>query len=183
MEDFEKIKEISLEEAQKILPQNIAYLTMNDGEVIVVNGLDHAKFDKKEKQYDEWVEEQNKVNQGMKNYEAPLNRISEATEENERNSNPVKYPQSKMYQNQNINNNSGFNSKPQYISPFSRSNDNDNNYIYKFYQNYNQNFYYRFNKNDMQLNPNGPIPSGGNNNHMNKFVSYNNHNFVEIKGK
>ena len=54
--DFEKIKEISLKEAQEILPNNIAYLTMKDGEVIVVNGLDHEKFDKREKEYDEWVE-------------------------------------------------------------------------------------------------------------------------------
>ena len=92
MEDFEKIKEITLEEAQQILPQNIAYLTMNDGEVIIVNGLDHDKFDKKEKDYESWMEEQSKIskmNTGVKNYENTLHRIQEDTEENERNSNLV----------------------------------------------------------------------------------------------
>ena len=48
--DFGQIKEITLEEAQKILSKDIAYITMKDGEVLVVNGLDHDKFDKREKE-------------------------------------------------------------------------------------------------------------------------------------
>ena len=60
MEDFEKIKEVTLEEAQKILPKNIAYMTMKNGEIIIVNGLDHDKFDKRERDFEEWTEEQSK---------------------------------------------------------------------------------------------------------------------------
>ena len=71
MEDFEQIKEITLDEARKLLPENIAYITMKDGEVIVINGLDHEKFDKKEKS--------NNINNN-------LHLIKESTEENERNS-------------------------------------------------------------------------------------------------
>ena len=101
MEDFEKIKEITLEEAQKILPKNIAYLTMNDGEVIIVNGLDHNKFDKKEKEYEDWVEEQSKKNMGMTNIENGLIKIQEDSEENERNKNFLN-KESKYYKEDNI---------------------------------------------------------------------------------
>ena len=81
--DFGQIKEITLEEAQKILSKDIAYITMKDGEVLVVNGLDHDKFDKREKENDNYnlntnnnfIEEQNKINT-----------IHEDLEENERNS-------------------------------------------------------------------------------------------------
>ena len=94
MEDFEKIKEITFEEAKQILPKNIAYLTMNDGEIIIVNGLDHKKFDQKEKDYESWMEEQTRLSKmskmnmvpGVKNIENPLHRIIEDAEENERNS-------------------------------------------------------------------------------------------------
>jgi len=34
MEDFEKVKEITSEEEKKILPENIPYMTMDDGEII-----------------------------------------------------------------------------------------------------------------------------------------------------
>ena len=86
MEDFEKIKEITFEEAEKILPEQIAYLTMKDGEVVIVNGLDHKKFDKKEKEYEDWVEEQSKSKTGINNFEPKLMKIMEDTEENERSS-------------------------------------------------------------------------------------------------
>ena len=89
MEDFEKIKEITLEEAEKILPEQIAYLTMKDGEVVIVNGLDHKKFDKKEKEYEDWVEEQSKSKTGINNFEPKLMKIMEDTEENERSSNLI----------------------------------------------------------------------------------------------
>lgn len=100
MEDFEKIKEISLKEAQEILPKNIAYLTMNDGEVIIVNGLDHNKFDKREKEYEDWVEDQSRTRTDLKNFNTPLMKIQEDTEENERNSNLIN--QEKNYKNNNI---------------------------------------------------------------------------------
>ena len=87
MEDFEKIKEISSKEAKKILPENIAYMTMDDGEIIIVNGLDHNKYDQKEKEYESFVEEQSKFKSGAKNLESDLQKIQEDTEENERNSN------------------------------------------------------------------------------------------------
>lgn len=87
MEDFEKIKEISSEEAKKIIPANIAYITMDDGEIKIVNGLDHNKFDQREKEYESFIEEQSKINTGAKNLESPLQKIQEDTEENERNSN------------------------------------------------------------------------------------------------
>ena len=94
MEDFEKIKEITFEEAQQILPKNIAYLTMNDGEIVIVNGLDHHKFDQKEKDYESWMEEQTRLSKmskmnmvpGVKAIENPLHKILEEREENERNS-------------------------------------------------------------------------------------------------
>ena len=81
---MEQIKEITLEEAEKILSKDIAYITMKDGEVIIVNGLDHDKFNKKLKEYESnnYTEEQN------------LQLIKEDTEENERNS--------KLYNQQNI---------------------------------------------------------------------------------
>ena len=104
MEDFEKIKEISLEEAEKILPENIAYLTMKDGEVIIVNGLDHKQFDKKEKEYEDWIEEQSKSKIGANNFEPKLMKILEDTEENELNSNLMNKEQN-LYKNNIYNNN------------------------------------------------------------------------------
>jgi hypothetical protein len=89
MEDFEKIKEISSEEAKKILPENIAYMTMDNGEIIIVNGLDHNKYDQREKEYESFVEEQSKFKSGTKNLESDLQKIQEDTEENERNSNQL----------------------------------------------------------------------------------------------
>ena len=99
--DFEKIKEISLKEAKEILPNNIAYLTMNDGQVIIVNGLDHKKFEKREKEYDEWIEEQSRTRTGLKNFDMPLMKIQEDTEENERNSNLINQGKN-LYKNNNI---------------------------------------------------------------------------------
>ena len=78
MEDFEQIKDITLDEARKLLPENIAYITMKDGEVIVINGLDHQKFDKKEK-----LNTNKNTNNNINNN---LHLIKESTEENERNS-------------------------------------------------------------------------------------------------
>ena len=104
MEDFEKIKEITLEEAEKILPEQIAYLTMKDGEVIIVNGLDHKKFDKKEKEYEDWIEEQSKSKNTTYNFEPKLMKIMEDTEENERSSNLMNKEQN-VYKNDIYNNN------------------------------------------------------------------------------
>ena len=104
MEDFEKIKEITLEEAEKILPEKIAYLTMKDGEVIIVNGLDHKKFDKREKEYEDWIEEQSKSKIGNNNCETKLMKILEDTEENERSS-ILKNKEKNLYNNYIYNNN------------------------------------------------------------------------------
>ena len=101
MEDFEKIKEISLKEAQEILPKNIAYLTMNDGEIIIVNGLDHEKFNKKEKEYDDWLEEQSRTRTGLKILDTPLMKIQEVTEENGKNSNLIDQ-ENNLYKNNDI---------------------------------------------------------------------------------
>lgn len=113
MEDFEKIKEITLEEAEKILPEQIAYLTMKDGEVIIVNGLDHIKFDKREKEYEDWIEEQSKSKFGINNFEPKLMRILEDKEENERSSNLMNKEQNLYKRNiyNNINNRNNINIK------------------------------------------------------------------------
>ena len=62
-------------------------MTMDDGEIIIVNGLDHNKYDQREKEYESFVEEQSKFKSGTKNLESDLQKIQEDTEENERNSN------------------------------------------------------------------------------------------------
>ena len=97
--DFGQIKEITLEEAKKILSKDIAYITMKDGEVLVVNGLDHDKFDKREKEGDNFnininnnMEEQNKINV-----------IKEDLEENERNSKLYNQNQKNIQFNNDIN--------------------------------------------------------------------------------
>jgi CCR4-NOT transcription complex subunit 7/8 len=145
MEDFEKIKEITLEEAQKILPKNIAYMTMNDGEVIIVNGLDHDKFDKKEKDYESWIEEQSKMskmNTGNKNFENSLHRIQEDTEENERNSNLINEMNNNLLKEKNSlkeGNNNKNNSCP--INQGNIPNIRDNNIRQDIEINLNQKFY------------------------------------------
>ena len=89
MEGHEKIKQLSLEEIKKIDPKKIAYMTLVGGEVVVVNGLNHAEYNKKEKEY---------LAQSLKNQNpkktitinsSNLQKIQEANEENERNSNQV----------------------------------------------------------------------------------------------
>ena len=91
MEDFEKVKLISLKDVKKVLPNDIAYLTLKTGEVIIVNGLNHEKFNKKEREYEEWSESQSqyKLKNSLNKNETPLQNIREDTEENERNSNLV----------------------------------------------------------------------------------------------
>ena len=125
MEDFEKIKEISSKEAKKILPENIAYMTMDDGEIIIVNGLDHNKYDQREKEYESFVEEQSKIKSGTKNLESDLQKIQEDTEENERNSNLLNqlsnlnnYNKIKMDLNQKYNQEVSDNINNIEISPF-----------------------------------------------------------------
>ena len=103
MEDFGKIKEITLEEAKKILSKDIAYLTMNDGEIIIVNGLDHMKFDQKEKEYEDWMEEQTKSKFNTNIIENGLLKIPEDNEEYKRNTNLLNTK--KLYKTKNIQNN------------------------------------------------------------------------------
>jgi len=87
--DFGQIKEITLAEAQKILSKDIAYITMKDGEVLVVNGLDHDKFDKREKENDDYnlnINTNNNFNNNFIEEQNKINTIHEDLEENERNS-------------------------------------------------------------------------------------------------
>ena len=113
MEDFAQIKKISPEEAKKILPKDIAYLTMKNGEIIVVNGLNHEKFDKKQKEFNnnyddydnydiKYKEKQNKNN--INNINNNLFLFKEDTEENERNSNLFNQQNNPSYNNISQNN-------------------------------------------------------------------------------
>ena len=232
MEDFEKIKEVTLEEAQKILPKNIAYMTMKNGEIIIVNGLDHDKFDKRERDFEEWTEEQSKIRTGIKNFDSPLMKIQEDTPENERDSNLFnkkenlnnenniqinlnqKYymapKNNEFFQNNNrvqnqimdnsnninysLNNNqmnyrSNINKFPQSINYRNGLIFNDQRKEYIINLNPHQISQYRFNPNNITYEQFRPIPRNINNqirNDMqnkgiNKYVSYNNHSYVEIK--
>ena len=68
MEDFEKVKEITSEEEKKILPENIPYMTMDYGEIIIVNGLDHNKYNERKKEYESFIEEQSKIQSWSKKF-------------------------------------------------------------------------------------------------------------------
>ena len=130
MEDFQHIKKISLEQAKKIPPENIAYLTLKNGEIIVVNGLNYEIFEEKQKEYNNYInyiEEQNKNNLGNNfnnNFNNNLYLIQEDTEENERNS--------KLYNQQNnpsYNHYNNIQKNPKYIYNIKRNNnDKHNNY-------------------------------------------------------
>ena len=104
--DFGQIKEITLEEAQKIFSKDIAYITMKDGEVLVVNGLDHDKFDKREKENDNYNLNINTYNTNNNNYieeQNKINIIQEDLEENERNSKLYNQNLKKMQYDNDIN--------------------------------------------------------------------------------
>jgi len=146
MEYFEKIKEISRKEAKDIPPQNVAYITMEDGEILIVNGLDHKKFNQREKEYESYMEEMSKPTVSINNIEAPLQKIQEDTEENERNStlfnqkqnlktnnNNAKYQLNlPLYYQNNLNSRqrSPFQNQINYYS-FNKTNDN-NQYKYQY---------------------------------------------------
>ena len=162
MEDFEKIKEITLKEAKEILPQDIAYLTMNDGEIIIVNGLDHNKFNQREKEYESYIEELSKYKSASRNIENPLQKIQEDTEENERNSNllnqeknlnnnNIKINLNQRYYNDNLNNNI-----KREIAPFPSQ--NENNSFYRINNQYNNHYIPNNNlQNQYYNNPNNQI--------------------------
>ena len=145
MEYFEKIKEISKKEAKDIPPENLAYITMKDGEILIVNGLDHNKYDQREKEYESFMEGMSKPTISIKNKETPLQKIKEDIEENERNSilfnqrpnfikinNNTKLALPIYYQN-NVNNRdkSPFQNQINYYS-FNKTNDN-NQYNYQYF--------------------------------------------------
>ena len=44
MEHYEKINSISLNEAKNLLSKDLAYLTLKNGEILVVDGLDNSKI-------------------------------------------------------------------------------------------------------------------------------------------
>ena len=161
MEYFEKIKEISRKEAKDIPPENVAYITTKDGEILIVNGLDHNKYDQREKEYESYMEEMSKPTISINNIETPLQKIQEDTEENERNSilfnqrqNFIKINNNNtklalpVYNQNNLNNKqkSPFQYQINYNS-FNKTNDNNqykyqyvpiNKNIYKYYSNSNQ---------------------------------------------
>ena len=135
MEDFEKIKSISLEEVKIVLPKNIAYLTMKNGEVLIVNGLDHKKFNQREKEYEDWIEEQNKIRTISQNFNSPLIKIKEDATKNKGNNNLMNIEENlvnKYNIQENVNKSYYNNNKePQYLII-----QNENNNIYSL--NYNQ---------------------------------------------
>ena len=47
MKHYKKVNSISLNEAKNLLSKDLAYLTLKNGEILVVNGLDNEKLDKK----------------------------------------------------------------------------------------------------------------------------------------
>jgi len=136
MEYFERIKEISRKEAKGILPENVAYITMKDGEILIVNGLDHNKYDQREKEYESYMEEISKPTISINNIETPLQKIQEDTEENERNS-------LLFNQRQNIKANNNNNTKYKLNLPIYYQNNLNNEERNPFQ---NQINYYSFNK-------------------------------------
>lgn len=145
MEYFEKIKEISRKEAKDIHPENVAYITMKNGEILIVKGLDHNKYDQREKEYESYIEEISKPTISINTKENPLQKIQEDTEENERNStlfnqrrnlktnNNTKYILNlPLYYQNNLNNRqrSPFQNQIYYCS-FNKTNDN-NQYKYQY---------------------------------------------------
>ena len=185
MEDFEKIKEISLEEAKAILPKNLAYLTMKNGDIVIINGLDHHKFDQREKDYEDWFEEQSKMSKmktGPKNLQASLIKIQEDSEENERNS---------ILQDRNINKNNNiqynlnsniYKNEPPLKNNYSLVKSNNFNIQPRqlFYYNNNSNLLYN-NQNYQRINDNNYY-TGINyvNAPINRYPSQN-YNIEEIK--
>ena len=89
MERKERMKVLNSEELKKIDPKNIAYLTLIGGEVIVVNGLNHSEYNKKEKEYlKHSLKNKNKnVKKTIVMTSSNLKKIQESSEENERNIN------------------------------------------------------------------------------------------------
>ena len=146
MEDFEKIKKISLKEAKEMLPQNIAYLTLKNGEIIIVNGLDHNKFNQREREYENYIEEISKSKSPEKIKENPLQKIQEDAEENERNS--LLFNQDNQEQNSNKNIKINLNQKyyKDYLDnnkkgeklPFPHQ--NENNSFHRFNDQYNKSY-------------------------------------------
>ena len=144
MEGHEKIKQLTLEEIQKIDPKNIAYMTLVGGDVVVVNGLDHEEFNKKEKEYLKQSLKSQNPKKSVTNTPSNLQKIQETSEENERNSNQVNNevsnliirPSNIKFPDENPNdaipeliypiNSNGSNSEPQ---PFNSCNNKNSNYV------------------------------------------------------
>ena len=88
MEEFENIKSLSLEEYEKIPPENIGYITLTTGEILIVNGLDHNQFNLRNKGSVEWNEPPSQINERIKQEQNRLSNIEEDYD-NERNSNQI----------------------------------------------------------------------------------------------
>ena len=59
MEHYKKINSISLNEAKNLLSKDLAYLTLKNGDIVVVDGLDNSEFDKKKRKCENWSQSQN----------------------------------------------------------------------------------------------------------------------------
>lgn len=118
MEHYKKVNSISLNEAKNLLSNDLAYLTLKNGEILVVNGLDNANFDKKKRKYENWNQPQNmsmhnisNISNERRNPYVGKKIIKENRNINVRNDNRIKM-KNKLYSKDNINyinNNSNIN--------------------------------------------------------------------------
>lgn len=153
MEKYEKINSISLNEAKNLLSKDLAYLTLKNGEIVAVKGVDNSKFDKKKRGYENWNQSQN----------IAIHNISNISNERKFPYEPKKIIKEKK--NMNVRNSKQLNLKNKL---------NVKNNIK--YQNNNQNNnYYNYTKNKSQMNK--PIKTNKTFNKGNHFFSPNTYSF------
>ena len=160
MEHYKKVNSISLNEAKNLLSKDLAYLTLKNGEIVVVDRLDNSKFDKKKGKYENWGQSQN----------MSMHNISNISNEKR-----IPYiPKKIIKENRNVNmrNDNRLNMKNKFY-------DKDN--IRLINNNSNMN-YHNFNKNNSKINK--PIKANKSFNKGNHFFSpntysYNNCSFYE----
>ena len=153
MERYEKINSISLNEAKNLLSKDLAYLTLKNGEIVVVDGLDNPKFDKKERKYENWSQSQN----------MSMHNISNISNERR-----IPYVQKKIIkENRNIN-----------VRNDNRLNTKNKLYVednIKLINNSSNKNYHNFNKNISQINK--PVKTKKSFNKVNHFFSPNTYSF------
>ena len=153
MEHYEKINSISLNEAKNLLSKDLAYLTLKNGEILVVDGLDNSKYDKNKRKYEKWSQSQN---------------ISVHNISNTSNGRRAPYEPKKITkENRNIN-----------VRNDNRLNIKNNLYVkdkIKLINNNSNMNYHNFNKNNSQINR--PIKTNKSFNKGNYFFSPNTYSF------